>query len=68
VAVHLLAVTQACELRGGIAARPNVAAMVESVRAVSPTLDADRCLDIDIEAVALAVSSGALGHSLGGEA
>jgi histidine ammonia-lyase len=67
VSVHLLAVAQACELRGGTAARPMVAAAVQAVRDFSPALTEDRCLDGDIEAVAHAVAEGALGQGLGGE-
>jgi histidine ammonia-lyase len=68
VAVHLLAVAQACELRGGVSSRPKVAAMVEAVRSISPALVEDRCLDGDIEAVAQAVSAGTLGQRLDSEA
>jgi histidine ammonia-lyase len=64
VSVHLLAVAQACELRGGLAARSKVAAAVQAVRALSPAVVEDRCLDGDIEAVARAVTEGSLGHSL----
>jgi len=67
VAVHLLAVAQACELRGGLTARPKVAAALAAVRSLSPAVLEDRCLDGDIEAVAQAVAAGTLGHTLGGE-
>lgn len=68
VSVHLLAVAQACELRGGIAARPKVAAAVADVRGLSAPVEEDRCLDGDIEAVARAVAAGDLGSCLDGEA
>ena len=64
VAVHLLATTQACELRGGLGARPAVAALVRAVRGLSPTLEDDRCLDADIEAVNQAVAAGEMGQGL----
>lgn len=63
VSVHLLASVQACELRGGIAARPGLAALVRAVRALSPAVEADRCLDGDLERVAQAVTQGALGKA-----
>jgi histidine ammonia-lyase len=64
VAVHLLAGAQACELRGGLGARPAVAALVRRVRVSSPALQDDRCLDIDIEAVHHAVVAGDVGLGL----
>jgi histidine ammonia-lyase len=67
VSVHLLAVAQACELRGGVAGRPKVAAAVAAVRALSPAVEEDRCLDVDIEAVARAVAEGDLGSGVLGE-
>jgi histidine ammonia-lyase len=68
VSVHLLAAAQACELRGGVAARPKVAAAVAAVRALSAAVEEDRCLDVDIEAVARAVAEGDLGSGVVGEA
>jgi histidine ammonia-lyase len=62
VAVHLLATAQACELRGGLGARPAVAALVRSVRGLSPALEDDRCLDGDIEAVHQAIVAGEIGQ------
>lgn len=64
VAVHLLAGAQACELRGGLGARTAVAALVRRVRALSPALEDDRCLDVDIEAVYRNVVAGELGQEL----
>jgi histidine ammonia-lyase len=61
--VHLLATAQACELRGGLAARPAVAALVRAVRRLSPALEDDRCLDSDIEAVNQAVVVGEIGQA-----
>jgi histidine ammonia-lyase len=68
IAVHTLAAAQACDLRGGIAARPKIAAVVQAVRDLSPALEEDRCLDGDIETVAHAVTEGGLGQSLDCEA
>lgn len=68
VAVHLLAAAQACELRGGLAARPGVAAAVAAVRAHSPSLEDDRPLEADILAVQRAVAEGALGMPVHQEA
>lgn len=64
VAVHLLATAQACELRGGLGARPAVAALVGAVRGLSPALEDDRCLDSDIEVVNQAVVAGEIGQAL----
>jgi histidine ammonia-lyase len=50
------------ELRGGLSGRPAVAAEVRAIRALSPALAHDRPLDIDIEAVYQALSSGPLGQ------
>lgn len=60
VAIHLLAATQACELRGQVEARPHLAALVKSIRQLSPRLAADRPLDRDIESVAQAIANGSL--------
>ena len=60
VAIHLLAATQACDLRGRVEARPHLAALVKSIRQFSPRLVADRPLDSDIESVAQAIADGSL--------
>jgi histidine ammonia-lyase len=62
VAVHLLVSAQACELRGGVLGRPAIAAVVRSIRALSPALGDDRALDEDIESVYQALSAGDLGR------
>jgi histidine ammonia-lyase len=68
VAVHLLTVAQACELRGGLPGRPAIAATVEAIRGLSRALTDDRPLDRDIEAVYEAIAAGALGQPLPVEA
>jgi histidine ammonia-lyase len=60
VAIHLLAAAQACDLRGRVQVRPRLAALVKSIRKLSPHLVADRPLDSDIEAVAQAIAGGSL--------
>jgi histidine ammonia-lyase len=60
VAIHLLAAAQACDLRGRVEERPRLAALVSSIRKLSPRLTADRPLDRDIEAVAQAIAGGGL--------
>ena len=62
LAIHLLAAAQACELRGRLAARPKLAALVSAIRKLSPRLVQDRPLDRDIAAVAQAVTGGAVFH------
>ncbi len=64
VAIHLLAAAQACDLRGRVEARPRLAALVKSIRKLSPRLVTDRPLDRDIEAVAQAIADGSLFSTL----
>ena len=56
VAIHLLAAVQACEIRGGISARPRLERTVRQIREIAPSLLADRPMDRDIEAVVAAIS------------
>jgi histidine ammonia-lyase len=56
VAIHLLAAVQACEIRGGISARPRLEKTVRRIRDIAPSLLADRPMDQDIEAVVTAIS------------
>lgn len=65
LAVHLLLAAQACELRGGVSGRPEVAAQVAAIRHFSPAVVDDRPLDTDIEAVYQAIAAGPLGQSGG---
>jgi histidine ammonia-lyase len=64
LAVHLLIAAQACELRGGVAGRPEVAAQVATIRKLSASVVEDRPLDADVEAVYQAIAAGSLGHPL----
>jgi len=60
VAIHLLAAAQGCDLRGHSEERPRLAALIQSIRKLSPHLAADRPLDRDIEAMAQAIAGGRL--------
>ena len=60
VAAHLLIAAQAAELRGALATRPALAALVADVRALAPPLVQDRRLDTDLECVTDALLDGAL--------
>ena len=64
LAVHLLIAAQACELRGGVAGRPGVAAQVSAIRKLSAAVVEDRPLDADVEAVFGAIATGSLGQPL----
>jgi histidine ammonia-lyase len=57
VAIHLLAAVQACEIRGGISARPGLDETVKRLRDVAPPLFEDRPMDQDIEAVVRTISA-----------
>jgi len=57
VAIHLLAAVQACEIRGGITARPKLETMMQKVREIAPSLFEDRPMDKDIEKVVSAISA-----------
>jgi histidine ammonia-lyase len=50
-AIHLLAVCQAVDLRGPESCHPAGVAMRDAVRRVVPMVDADRRMDVDIQAV-----------------
>jgi histidine ammonia-lyase len=67
VAVHLLVAAQACELRGGLPGRPAIQTIVAEIRSISPGLEDDRPLDVDIEAVYQAVVAGPLGQRVEAE-
>jgi histidine ammonia-lyase len=56
VAIHLLAAVQACEIRGGISARPKLENVMGKVRDIAPSLFEDRPMDKDIEAVVSAIT------------
>lgn len=59
-AIHLLTVCQAVDLRGARACHPKSVEMRDAVRAVVPMNDADRRMDVDIQAVLRLYRSGAL--------
>jgi histidine ammonia-lyase len=56
VAIHLLSAVQACEIRGGISARPELDRIFQRIRNIAPSLYEDRPMDKDIEAVVSAIS------------
>jgi len=60
VAVHLLAATQAAEIRGRLETRPALAAGAARVRRVSEPLEADRPMDQDVERMTEAILDGRL--------
>ena len=64
LAVDLLLAAQACELRGGLACRPDLGVKVSAIRALSAAVIEDRPLDVDIEAVYQDIAAGSLGQSL----
>lgn len=59
-AIHLLALCQAADLRGVDRLSGATRAAYQEVRAVSPFVDGDRPLDLDIEAVAHLIHSGTI--------
>lgn len=60
LAIHLLALCQALDLRGVGAAAPASRAVHALIRGCAPFVDQDRRMDDDIEAVAELISSGQL--------
>ncbi len=56
VAIQLMAAAQACEIRGGVEARPRLASLVGEVRATAGPTFEDRPMDADIEALAGRIS------------
>jgi histidine ammonia-lyase len=59
VGIHLVIAAQGCELRGHLSARPELARLVTEIRATSPSLVDDRCLDAELLAMAERVRRGA---------
>lgn len=57
-AIHLIALCQAAELRGLACLTAPTRAVFDLIRSVSPFVDGDRPLDVDIEAVAGLIASG----------
>jgi len=64
-AIHLLALAQAIDLRGGQLASPAVRAAHALIREVSPFVDRDRRLDRDVAAVTELIETGALRRAVG---
>ncbi len=56
VAIHLLAASQACEIRGRVDDRPSLALLIESLRRLAAPTYEDRPMDADIEALANMIS------------
>ncbi|MEI6128062.1 MAG: aromatic amino acid ammonia-lyase, partial [Pseudomonadota bacterium] len=56
IAIHLLAGAQACELRGNGQTRSRLAALIKTIRLISPGLKKDRPMDKDIENMARAIA------------
>jgi len=56
LAIHLLAATQGCDIRGNIAVRPNLLALIRKIRSLSEAVLEDREMDGDIERLARAIA------------
>ena len=56
LAIHLLAASQGCEIRGNLEVRPQLVALIGRIRALSKALMEDREMDADIERVARAIA------------
>ncbi|TFH42967.1 MAG: aromatic amino acid lyase [Chrysiogenales bacterium] len=55
-AIHLLAAAQACEIRGNIEMRPGLSSIIEKIRSLAEPVFDDRPMDLDIAALARAIS------------
>ena len=56
LAIHLLAAAQGCDIRGNIAVRPNLLALIRKIRSLSEAVLEDREMDGDIERLARAIA------------
>jgi histidine ammonia-lyase len=56
LAIHLLAASQGCEIRGNLEVRPRLLALIGRIRALSKSLVEDREMDTDIEQLARAIT------------
>jgi len=56
VAIHLLAASQACEIRGRVDDRPSLTLLIKSLRRLAAPTFEDRPMDADIEALARQIS------------
>jgi histidine ammonia-lyase len=59
-AIHLLAASQACELRGNLLTRPKLISLITNIRSFSKKLIQDRPMDKDIESVKGAIANSEL--------
>jgi histidine ammonia-lyase len=55
-AIHLLVAAQACEIRGNFETRPRIATILRKVRSLAGPVITDRPMDMDIAAIARAIS------------
>jgi histidine ammonia-lyase len=56
LAIHLLAATQGCEIRGNLDVRPKLIALICRIRSLSEAMMEDREMDRDIEGIASAIA------------
>lgn len=56
LAIHLLAATQGCEIRGNLDVRPQLIALIGRIRSLSEAMMEDREMDRDIERIACAIA------------
>lgn len=56
LAIHLLAASQGCEIRGNLEVRPQLRALIGRIRSLSKALLEDREMDKDIERLARAIA------------
>jgi len=56
-AIHLLAATQACEIRGQLEERPRLEELVKELRTIAEPLYEDRPMDRDIETLAVRIAT-----------
>ncbi len=57
-AIHLMAAVQACEIRGGLQARPQLQRIVQQVREIVSEMHEDRPMDAEVERLAEALLNG----------
>ncbi len=60
LAIHLLAASQGCEIRGNLDIRPQLHALIGRIRTFSKALLEDREMDADIERLARAIAGSSL--------
>lgn len=57
LAIHLLAASQGCEIRGNLEARPQLLVLIGRIRTLSKAMLEDREMDADIEGLARAIAA-----------